>query len=146
LLSDYSPNEKKYKQLLAITQEELSNGYGIVQDDTMKRVEQKMKLSDEKFKRRIGTTKPVFSIMLDILQIAYDKLHETGGAPPNLTVGDKLLITLKYYRRYVYKMAPPWNPSPTIITAPKAAFFAPFAESKQRLLPMVDFNCPVKKY
>jgi predicted DNA-binding protein YlxM (UPF0122 family) len=67
----------------------------------MSRVEKKLKLSDDKFKRRIGTTKPVFLTMLDILQTAYNKLHETGGKPPNLTVGDKLLITLKYYREYI---------------------------------------------
>ena len=35
------------------------------------RVEKKLKLSDEKFKRRIGTTKPVFLTMLGILETAY---------------------------------------------------------------------------
>ena len=66
----------------------------------MTRIEKKLKLSNDKFKRRIGTTKPVFQMMLDILQAAYDKLHQSGGKPPDLTVGDKLLITLKYYREY----------------------------------------------
>jgi len=66
----------------------------------MTRVEKKLKLTDEKFKRRIGTTKPVFLLMLDILQTAYDELHQSGGKPPDLSVGDKLLITLKYYREY----------------------------------------------
>ena len=66
----------------------------------MSRIEKKLQLSDEKFKRRIGTTKPVFLTMLDILQAAYDKLHEQGGKPPDLSAGDKLLITLKYYREY----------------------------------------------
>ena len=61
----------------------------------MTRVETKLKLSDEKFKRRIGTTKPVFQMMLYILQTAYDELHRSGGKPPDLAVGDKLLITLK---------------------------------------------------
>jgi hypothetical protein len=32
----------------------------------MTRVEKKLKLSDEKVKRRIGTTKPVFQTMLQI--------------------------------------------------------------------------------
>jgi len=67
----------------------------------MARVEKKLKLSDEKFKRRIGTIKPVFLLMLDILQTAYDTLHQSGGKPPDLSVGDKLLITLKYYREYM---------------------------------------------
>jgi hypothetical protein len=72
----------------------------LVKDDIMERVEKKLKWSDEKFKRRIGTTKPIFQTMLGILQADYDKLHKSGGAPPELTVGDKLLITLKYYREY----------------------------------------------
>jgi len=66
----------------------------------MSRVEKNLKLTDEKFKRRIGTTNPVFRLMLDILQTAYNKRHQSGGKPPDLTVGDKLLITLKYYREY----------------------------------------------
>jgi len=67
----------------------------------MPRIEKKLKLSDEKFKRRIGTTKSVFQMMLAILQAAHDELHKPGGKPPTLTVGDKLLLTLKYYREYV---------------------------------------------
>ncbi|MDR3110617.1 MAG: transposase family protein [Planctomycetaceae bacterium] len=38
--------------------------------------------------------------MLAILQLAYDQLHQNGGKPPSLSVGDKLLITLQYYREY----------------------------------------------
>ena len=66
----------------------------------MTRIEKKLKLSDEKFKRRIGTTKPVFLLMLGILQVAHVKLHQSGGKPNHMSVGDKLLITLKYYREY----------------------------------------------
>ena len=55
----------------------------------MTRVEKKMKWTDDKFKRRIGTTKPVFQMMLDILQAAYDELNKSGGKPPDLSVGDK---------------------------------------------------------
>ena len=66
----------------------------------MERIDKKLQMEDEKFKRRIGTTKPVFQMMLDILQAAHTQLHEPGGKPPTLTVGDKLLITLKYYREY----------------------------------------------
>jgi hypothetical protein len=63
----------------------------------MERVEKKLKLSDEKFKRRLGTTKEVFQKMREVLQIVYDKLHENGGQPlRNLSLGDKLLIPLKY--------------------------------------------------
>jgi predicted DNA-binding protein YlxM (UPF0122 family) len=68
----------------------------------MSRVEKKLRFSDEKFKRRIGTTKPVFQKMLAVLQVAHEKQHELGGKPlKRLSLGDKLLITLKYYREYV---------------------------------------------
>ena len=67
----------------------------------MTRLEKKLRLSDDKFKRRVGTTKVVFQLMLQILQVAHDELHKPGGKPPTLTVSDKLLITLKYYREYV---------------------------------------------
>jgi len=71
----------------------------------MTRIEQTLTLSDTKFKRRIGTIKPVFP-MLDILQTAHDKQHETGGKPPPLSVGNKLLLPLKYYREYTTKKRP----------------------------------------
>ena len=45
----------------------------------MDRGEQKLQMEDEKFKRRIGTTKSVFQMMLEVLQTAHDKLHELGG-------------------------------------------------------------------
>ena len=66
----------------------------------MDRVKNHLKMSNKQFKRIVGTTKPVFHLMLDVLQAAFDKLHEPGGKPPNLTPGDKLLITLEYYREY----------------------------------------------
>jgi response regulator of citrate/malate metabolism len=64
------------------------------------RVEKKLQWTDEKFKRQIGTTKKVFLSMLDILQAAHVERHKFGGNPNGLTVGDKLLITLRYYRHY----------------------------------------------
>jgi len=59
-----------------------------------------LKLTKKRFKQIIGTTKPVFQTMLEVLQEAYVKLHEFGGKPVDLTVGDKLLITLQYHREY----------------------------------------------
>ena len=56
----------------------------------MDRVATRLQWSDEKFKLGVGTTKPVFRTMLAILQADFDKKHELGGAPPGLTVGDKL--------------------------------------------------------
>ena len=66
----------------------------------MDRVENYFKMSPKQFKRIVGTTKPVFRSMLAVLQVAFDKLHEPGGKAPDLTPGDKLLITLEYYREY----------------------------------------------
>jgi len=66
----------------------------------MDRVENYFKMSPKQFKRIVGTTKPVFRSMLAVLQVAFDKLHQPGGKPPDLTFGDKLLITLEYYREY----------------------------------------------
>ena len=66
----------------------------------MERVKKALRMSDQQFKRIIGTTKPVFLMMINVLEIAHEKLHETGGKPHDLTVGDKLLMTLQYYREY----------------------------------------------
>ena len=55
----------------------------------MERFERALKLPNAQFKRIVGTTKAVFQKMLSVLQAAYDKLHEAGGKPPDLSVGDK---------------------------------------------------------
>ncbi len=39
--------------------------------------------------------------MLEMLKAEHEKLHKPGGKPNDLSPGDKLLITLKYYREYV---------------------------------------------
>ncbi|MCL2622029.1 MAG: transposase family protein [Planctomycetaceae bacterium] len=66
----------------------------------MERAEKALKMSNQQFKRIIGTTRPVFQKMMNVLEIAHNKLHEFGGKPPDLTVGDKLFMTLQYYREY----------------------------------------------
>ena len=66
----------------------------------MEREEKALKMPKKQFKRIIGTTKPVFQKMMSLLETTYEKLHETGGKPPDLTVGDKLLVTMQYYREY----------------------------------------------
>jgi hypothetical protein len=71
-----------------------------VKEDIMDRVRKVLKLSNKRFKRLIGTTKPVFHMMLAVLEVAYEKLHEFGGNPKGLTVTEKLLITLQYWREY----------------------------------------------
>jgi len=71
-----------------------------VKEKLMERATKALKLPNAQFKRVIGTKKSVFQRMTHILQVAYDKLHAPGGKPPDLSVSDKLLITLQYYREY----------------------------------------------
>ena len=52
------------------------------------------------FKRLYGVKPDTFEKTLVILQKEYNKLHKAGGAPPKLTVKDKLTVTLKYLREY----------------------------------------------
>ena len=52
------------------------------------------------FKRLYGVKPDTFEKMLEILQKEYNKIHKAGGAPPKLTVKDKLTLTLKYLREY----------------------------------------------
>jgi len=52
------------------------------------------------FKRLYGVKPDTFDKMLEILQKEYDKMHKAGGAPPKLSVKDKLTVTLKYLREY----------------------------------------------
>jgi len=52
------------------------------------------------FKRLYGVKPDTFDKMKAILQKEYDKMHKAGGAPPKLTVEDKLIATLKYLREY----------------------------------------------
>jgi predicted DNA-binding protein YlxM (UPF0122 family) len=52
------------------------------------------------FKRLYGVKPDTFEKMLAILQKEYNKMHRLGGAPPKLTVKDKLTVTLKYLREY----------------------------------------------
>jgi predicted DNA-binding protein YlxM (UPF0122 family) len=52
------------------------------------------------FKRLYGVKPDTFEKMKALLQKEYDKMHKAGGAPPKLTVKDKLTITLKYLREY----------------------------------------------
>jgi len=57
-------------------------------------------LKDNQYKELLGIDKPTFEKMLEILLVAFVELHEKGGKPPKLTVLDKLVITLGYWREY----------------------------------------------
>jgi len=57
-------------------------------------------LHDNQYKELLGVDKRTFQKMLGILLDAHIKLHSKGGKPPKLTVLDKLVITLGYWREY----------------------------------------------
>ena len=57
-------------------------------------------LEEEKYQELFGTKKVTFDAMLEILDQDYQKKHEQGGRPPKLSVLDKLIIMLQYYREY----------------------------------------------
>lgn len=65
--------------------------------DNKKRIEN---LKEEKYQELFGVKKATFEKMLEILEETYKKEHERGGHPPKLSVLDKLIITLCYYREY----------------------------------------------
>jgi len=58
------------------------------------------KLKENKYQGVFGVKKPTFDKMLEILEKAYIKLHSKGGSSPKLTVLDKLIVMLSYYREY----------------------------------------------
>ena len=48
----------------------------------------------------LGVKKNTFDVMLQILEKDYQRKHKMGGRPPKLSVLDKLMIMLEYYREY----------------------------------------------
>jgi len=58
------------------------------------------KLSDEEYQGLFGVQKPTFEAMLAILEEEFERMHKKGGRPPRLSVLDKLVVTLGYYREY----------------------------------------------
>jgi predicted DNA-binding protein YlxM (UPF0122 family) len=58
------------------------------------------KLKDNKYQQIFGVQKPTFEAMLTILEKEFEQLHKHGGRPPKLSVLDRLVVTLGYYREY----------------------------------------------
>ena len=65
--------------------------------DNIKRIKN---LRDDEYQGLFGVQKATFQAMLVILEEAFKHLHKQGGRPPRLSVLDKLVITLGYYRKY----------------------------------------------
>jgi hypothetical protein len=57
-------------------------------------------LPENKYLVIFGVRKPTFEKMLEILETSYKELHKLGGRTPQLSVLDKLVITLGYYHDY----------------------------------------------
>ena len=57
-------------------------------------------LNEKDYQTIFGVKKKTFDIMLKILEKNYEKKHLKGGRPPKLSVLDKLIIMLTYYREY----------------------------------------------
>ena len=57
-------------------------------------------LDKQQYKQIFGITSTVFQQMHEELVRAYETLHARGGKPPKLSVLDKLVIALMYWREY----------------------------------------------
>lgn len=58
------------------------------------------KLAEEKYQEVFGVKKRTFNRMLNILEENFQQKHKKGGRTPTLSVLDKLVIMLQYYREY----------------------------------------------
>ena len=65
--------------------------------DNIKRI---ATLKATEYQKIFGVRKPTFESMLAILEEEFEQLHKQGGRPPKLSVLDRLVITLSYYREY----------------------------------------------
>ena len=57
-------------------------------------------LKEKEYQELFGVKKATFEKMLEILNIQYKQDHKKGGKPLKLSILDKLVITLCYYREY----------------------------------------------
>ena len=58
------------------------------------------KMREDEYQEIFGVKKTTFDEMLKILEKNYAERHKKGGKPPTLSVLDKLIIMLQYYREY----------------------------------------------
>lgn len=66
----------------------------------MKNEERIAKLKNNDYQKYFGVKKPTFEKMLEILKETYRKEHLCGGRPLKISLLDKLVIMLAYYREY----------------------------------------------
>ena len=58
------------------------------------------KLKEEEYQKYFGVKKEIFEKMLEVLNDEYAEKHKKGGRPSVLSVLDKLVTMLQYYREY----------------------------------------------
>ena len=58
------------------------------------------KLAEEKYQEVFGVKKETFERMWEIMEEDFQRKHQKGGRSPTLSVLDKLVIMLQYYREY----------------------------------------------
>ena len=58
------------------------------------------KLKEEEYQKYFGVKKEIFEKMLEVLNDEYAEKHKKGGRPSVLSVLDKLVVMLQYYREY----------------------------------------------
>ena len=68
-----------------------------IEMDNEKRI---TKLKEKDYQKYFGVTKETFETMYKILDEVYKEEHKRGGRPSVLSVLDKLVIFLQYYREY----------------------------------------------
>ena len=59
------------------------------------------RLSEAKFQELFGVKKITFSLMLEVLEEKYKKDHQRRGCKGKLSVFERLIVMLEYYRHYV---------------------------------------------
>ena len=98
------------------------------------------KLKEDKYQEIFGVKKPTFDKMLEILENQYKKEHLKGGRPPKLSVLDKLVIMLSYYKEYrtMQNMAFDYNVS-------KSTICESIQWVENTLMKSGSFNLPSKK-
>ena len=58
------------------------------------------KLSDAQFQELFGVKRPAFYLLLEVLERKHSEEHKAGGRPGKLSVLDRLVIMLQYYKDY----------------------------------------------
>jgi hypothetical protein len=66
----------------------------------MAKYEEIKDISDEDFKRLSGINRDIFKRIVAILQVFQDEKSKKGGRKPKLSMEDKVLMLMEYYREY----------------------------------------------